>query len=243
LIDLHCHILPSLDDGAVDIDDSLEMARQAQADGIEIVCATPHIHPTHDVRVDELIERVAAVNERLQSAGVDVRVVQGGELAEPIAHERDDETLREVTLGRNGHWLLLEPPPGPLSDRLVQSVELLGERGFGCVIAHPERHPGADFREQLEALVARGALIQVTAALVAGGPAAPTMLDLATHGLVHLLGSDAHSSHAGRPVRLSAGLSALGQVERLKPHLAWIAKEGPEAILAGEPAVPPFGPA
>ena len=59
-----------------------------------------------------------------------------------------------------GTWILVEPRPGPLTDALVSAVENLGERGFRSVIAHPERHPGTDFREQLEALTARGALIR-----------------------------------------------------------------------------------
>jgi protein-tyrosine phosphatase len=240
VIDLHCHILPALDDGAIDLDDSLAMARQAVSDGIEVVCATPHIHPDHPVRIDELDERVLVLNAELERRDIDVRVVRGGEVAEVSLDLVDDDGLRQVTLGGNGVWLLLEPRPGPLGHDTVAAVEQLDRRGFCSVIAHPERHAGSDFRAQLEALVELGALIQVTAALVADGPAAPTMLEMAEHGLVHLLGSDAHSSHGGRPVRLSEGLARLGEVERTKAHLAWIATEGPQAILAGEPVKPAF---
>ena len=243
MIDLHCHILPALDDGAIDIEDSIGMARQAESDGIDLVCATPHIHPDHLVRIDELPARVSALNDELERNGIAVRVTQGGELAETALDlVADDDALREVSLGRNGLWLLVEPRPGPLGAETVATVEQLTERGFRSIIAHPERHPGANFREQLEALVERGALIQVTAALIAEGPAAPTMLDLARHGLVHLLGSDAHSSRGGRPVRLSGGVARLREVERTKAHLDWITTRGPQAILEGEPVQPPFAP-
>jgi protein-tyrosine phosphatase len=242
VIDLHCHILPALDDGAVDLEDSVAMARQAEADGIEIVCATPHIRADHDVPIGELEGRVAAVNEELGHHGLGVRVSLGGELAELSVPDAADADLRAVSLSRNGCWLLLEPRPGPIGDELLATVEVLAGRGFRCIIAHPERHAGARFREHLEALVARGALIQVTAALIADGPAAPTMLELAGEGLVHLLGSDAHSSRGGRPVKLSHGLARLGEVELTKPHLDWIAVDGPKAILAGEPAAAPFAP-
>jgi tyrosine-protein phosphatase YwqE len=121
-------------------------------------------------------------------------------------------------------------------------VDHLSGRGYLCVIAHPERHAGADFRERLEALVERGALIQVTAALIANGPASPVLIELARHGLVHLLGSDAHSARAGRPVRLSDGLARLAEVDCVKPHLDWVVRDGPRAILAGEPTEPPFLP-
>jgi hypothetical protein len=94
----------------------------------------------------------------------------------------------------------------------------------------------------MAALVERGALVQATAALIADGPAAPTLLDLAGHGLVHLLASDSHSPTIGRPVKLSHGLARLAEVEATAPHLEWIATEGPRAIIDGEPAVPPFSP-
>jgi protein-tyrosine phosphatase len=243
VIDLHCHILPALDDGAVDLEDSVAMARQAESDGIELVCATPHIRADHNVRIDELEGRVAAVNAELERQGLAVRVALGGELAEPSVPGAEDEDLRRVSLSRNGRWLLLEPRRGPIGDELLKTVEELAHRGFRCIVAHPERHAGAKFRERLEALVTQGALIQVTAALIADGPAAPTMLELAGDGLVHLLGSDAHSSHGGRPVRLSHGLARLAEVERTRPHLDWIASEGPAAVLAGEDVRPPFAPA
>jgi tyrosine-protein phosphatase YwqE len=191
------------------------MARQAESDGIEIVCATPHIRPDHDVRVEELEARVEAVNEALEREGVSTRVRLGGEVAELQVERLDDEFLRCVSLGRGGRWLLIEPRPGPLADSLLETVGGLVERGFQSVVAHPERHASGDFVERLAALTERGALIQATAALVADGPASPTLLDVAGRGLLHLLGSDAHSSHGGRPVQLSTGHARLAEVERL----------------------------
>jgi hypothetical protein len=82
----------------------------------------------------------------------------------------------------------------------------------------------------------------VTAALIADGPASPVLIELAGHGLVHLLGSDAHSARAGRPVQLSHGLARLAEVECVAPHLDWVVRDGPRAILAGEDVKPPFLP-
>lgn len=242
MIDLHCHILPALDDGAVDLADSVAMARQAEEDGIEIVCATPHIRSDHDVQVDQLEARIEAVNTELERQGIAVRIAHGGEVADEALTEVSDDKLRCVSLGGTGTWLLVEPRPGPITGDLIETVDHLTGRGFRCVIAHPERHAGGDFRERLEALVERKALIQVTAALIADGPASPVLIELAGHGLVHLLGSDAHSARAGRPVRLSEGLARLAEVECVKPHLDWVVRDGPRAILAGEPTAPPFLP-
>ena len=95
----------------------------------------------------------------------------------------------------------------------------------------------------MEALVAAGALIQVTAALIADGPAAPVMLELAALGLVHVLASDAHSSRAGRPVESSHGVpNRLREVPPMAPYAEWAVHEGQAAILAGEDVMPPLAP-
>ncbi len=237
MIDLHCHILPGLDDGALDLDDSLAMARQAERDGIAVVCATPHIRHDHDVAIEELAARVHALQERLDGDGVDVRVLRGGELAATDADRLTDAQLRLVALGGAGGWVLLEPAPGPLGEGLEELVGRLARRGLATIVAHPERHAGADFEERLKALVAGGCLIQWTAQFVADAAAGDLVLRLAGEGLVHLLGSNAHSSHGGRPVRLAAGFARLATVcapERIE----WMVDRAPQAIVRAEPVSP-----
>jgi protein-tyrosine phosphatase len=233
MIDLHCHILPGLDDGARDLPDSVAMARQAQEDGIAIVCATPHIRHDHDVHIEEIAARVAAVGEALAEQEIDVRLRPGGELAETEADRLSDAQLQLVALGGAGGWVLLEPAPGPLGKSLEALVGRLAMRGVGVIVAHPERHAGADFEERLQALVNRGCLIQWTAEFVAQAAEGDLVLRLAQDGLVHLLGSDAHSSHAGRPVRLAAGFARLATV--CSPErISWLADWAPRAVLRGE---------
>ncbi len=216
------------------------MARQGEEDGVELVCATPHIRHDHDVRIHELPERVESLNAELERAGLGVRVLPGGELAETALSGLDDGELRAASLGGGGRWLLIEPAPGPLGEPLVRHVEALHERGFQVLVAHPERHPGEQFVMRLIELCERGALIQLTADALVGGEAADALLDLAGRGLVHVLGSDAHSSHFGRELRLSAGLARLEGVERLRPHIDWIAREAPAAIVRGDALVAPY---
>jgi protein-tyrosine phosphatase len=243
-IDLHCHILPGLDDGALDLADSVAMARQADADGIELVCATPHIRHDHEVHTHELAERAAAVNAALAEEGVRARVVTGGEVAAPVAEGLTDEQLAQVALGgARGGWVLLEPAPGPLDDALDRAVVHLRERGYRSLIAHPERHLANDLPARLARLIEEGALVQATAAFFESEPTAPGMRELAALGLVNVLGSDAHSARFGRPVRLSGALERLAEVPALADHLDWIARDGPAAIVRGEHVSPPFGPA
>lgn len=238
MIDLHCHILPNLDDGALSIEDSVAMARQAQDDGIEAVCATPHIRHDHDVHIPELASRVDALQARLEQEGVDVRILPGGEVAESAAATLTDEELHCVSLGGAGGWVLLEPAPGPLGEGLAYVVDGLVKRGARTIIAHPERHAGADLEERLQGLVEQGCLIQWTAQFVFDAKPGDLVLRYARDGLVHLLASDAHSSLAGRRVELAAAFQQLGEV--CSPQaIRWMAEQAPRAIVAGEPVTPP----
>lgn len=239
LIDLHCHLLPGVDDGALDLGDSLAMARLAIAEGFEAVCATPHIRSDHDVRIAELPGRVAALRDELAARELPLRVIAGGEVSELALARMSDEELRAVALG-GGRWILLEPRGGPLSDSLDEAVAELESRGFHALVAHPERHLAEDMLGRLARLVDRGALVQATAAALERGPAVEGMRALAARGLVHVLATDAHSSHGGRPMRIAGGLEALRDVERVAPHLDWIARAAPEAIVSGEVPRPPF---
>jgi protein-tyrosine phosphatase len=240
VIDLHCHILPGLDDGAVDLDDSVAMARQAAADRIAAICATPHIRHDHDVLTEEIGARVAELNAELDRRRVPVSVHAGGEVAETIVERLDEDELRQVALG-DGSWILLEPAPGPLSESLEARVEYLAARGHRCLIAHPERHFADDLAERLARVVAAGALVQATAAHLLQEETVPLMLELAGRGLIHVLGSDAHSSRFGRPAEISPALRALREVEPIASHLDWVARTGPRAIVAGGEVEPPFG--
>jgi len=241
VIDLHAHILPALDDGATDLGDSLAMARQAVADGVEAVCATPHVLHDHAVEIASLPARVAALQAELERHEVALRVRVGGEVAQTALDGLSDEQLRAVSLGGGGGWILLEPAPGPLSVELELAVERLRARGLRAVIAHPERHADADLEMRLQELAAHGCLIQWTAAFVADPALREPVARWARMGLIHLLGSDAHSARFGRPLALGAGFAALRELLPAAT-LEWMAREAPAAILRGEPVSPPaFG--
>jgi protein-tyrosine phosphatase len=239
VIDLHCHILPELDDGARSIGDSVAMARQAAEDGIEAICATPHIRHDHDVHIPEIAARVASLQATLDGEGVPVRILPGGELAETAARQLTPAELHSVSLGGAGGWVLLEPAPGPLSDGLHGAVEHLAALGARLIVAHPERHAGVDLEERLRALVAQGCLIQWTAEFVREAADEDLVIRYARDGLVHLLASDAHSSLAGRPVRLAGAFERLHEVCS-QEQIDWMAEAAPSAILAGEPIAPPW---
>jgi protein-tyrosine phosphatase len=241
MIDLHCHILPGVDDGSLDLADSLAMARQAASDGIEQVCATPHIRHDHDVRIEQIAGRVEELNRALGEEGLAVEVLQGGEVAETAVEALSEEELGRVSLGA-GRWILLEPAPGPLSNTLIARVGHLAERGHRALIAHPERHLSADMYERIAALIAEGALVQATADFFLRERFADGMRMLAEQGLVHVLSSDAHSSHGGRPLHLREAFGVLAEIEATAPHLEWMRETAPRAIVGGGELELPFGP-
>jgi protein-tyrosine phosphatase len=242
LIDLHCHILPGVDDGSLDMTDSLGMGRQAAHDGIERVCATPHIRHDHDVRIEEVGGRVEALNDRLRAQGIPVTVLQGGEVAETAVEDLGEEELGRVALG-SGRWILLEPASGPLSDTLLRRVAHLAERGHRTLIAHPERHLSADMHERIAGLIAAGALVQATADFFLRERTAAGMQVLAEAGLIHVLSSDAHSSHGGRPLHMSEAFERLAGIDSVAPHVEWMRETAPRAIVDGGELELPFGPA
>jgi protein-tyrosine phosphatase len=239
-VDLHCHVLPGLDDGARDLEDAVAMARQAEGDGIEAICATPHIRHDHEVRVQELPVRLAELSLAVREAGCRTDVLPGSEVAVTALPGLPDGELVALSLGGTGLWILLEPAPGPLDDAFAKAVDHLHDRGFRALVAHPERHLATDLIERLRRLVGRGALVQATAASITDPHAGPGMLALARAGIIHVLGSDAHSSRAGRPVALSGALDVLGTVDPTAAHLEWIARVAPRAIVAGHDLSSPF---
>jgi len=241
MIDLHCHILPGVDDGSLDLADSLALARQAASDGVERVCATPHIRHDHDVRIEQISGRVEELNRALRDEGLPVEILQGGEVAETAVEALSEEELGRVSLGA-GRWILLEPAPGPLGNTLIARVGHLAERGHRALIAHPERHLSADMYERIAALIAEGALVQATADFFLRERFAAGMRMLAEQGLVHVLSSDAHSSHGGRPLHLREAFGVLAGIDSVASHLEWMRDTAPRAIVEGAELELPFGP-
>ena len=238
MIDVHCHILPALDDGAVDLRDSVAMARQAEQDGISVVCATPHIREDHNVNIEELGSRVAALETELAREGVEVRIAPGGEVAQLAAEGLGAPALARLSLDGGG-WVLLEPAPGPLGVGLETLVARMAAEGLHALIAHPERHAAEGFEERLQELVGVGALIQWTAEFIALARPDELVMRLARDGFVHLLGSDCHSSRAGRPLRLGPAAQRLREVCSTA-QVDWIVEDAPAAILRGDPVRSPW---
>jgi protein-tyrosine phosphatase len=238
LIDIHCHILPGLDDGPANLDFSLQMARAAVAAGTQLIVATPHIRADFDVDPGEIESRVDLFNDRLQRERMPLRVLPGAEIGWANALELDDTLLAKLALG-SGHRILLESPYGRQHVDLEGIIAGLSERGFQAVLAHPERCPL--FQKdigRLRQIVAAGTLCSITAASMLGRfgetPRAFTV-ELLREGLVHDVASDAHD-HIHRPPGLVEGFAQVkDEIPGIDRHAAWYTVTSPVAILAGNP--------
>ncbi|MGH2833464.1 MAG: CpsB/CapC family capsule biosynthesis tyrosine phosphatase, partial [Solirubrobacteraceae bacterium] len=109
MIDLHCHILPGIDDGPPRVEDSLELARMAVAAGIRTIVATPHVswHYTNDAAT--ITRLTDELNGHLRSQGLALEVLTGGEIAMTYGVELEPYQISTFGLG-GGSWLLVEPP-------------------------------------------------------------------------------------------------------------------------------------
>jgi protein-tyrosine phosphatase len=242
VIDLHCHILPGLDDGPPDLDASVALARLAAADGTRTIVATPHVREDYAFAIEEIATLTAEVNQRLQAENVPVEVKAGAEVGISRLSQLDDHTLRQICLGDDANALLVESPYQQATDTLEDTLFNLQLRGFKPVLAHPERSPSfMSSPERLEKLVERGMLCSVTSASMAGRfgrtvqRATRTLFE---RGLVHDVASDAHDIRRRAP-GLTAGFRLLDRdLPGLLRHIEWFTQTAPAAILSGQ-ALPP----
>ena len=211
MIDLHCHILPGIDDGSVDLDMSLEMARMSVADGVHTLACTPHIYPGLYENTSAVIRAgVDALQIELDKREIQLRLVVGADVHLEPALSASIRDGRIPTLA-DSRYLLLEPPHHVAPPRFEESVFELMAAGYVPVITHPERLSWIEHHYPVfKRLVERGVWMQLTAASVAGrfGRRAlywsERMLD---DGCVHILATDAH--HPGRrPPILALGRDA-----------------------------------
>jgi protein-tyrosine phosphatase len=238
MIDLHCHVLPGVDDGPATVQEAIDLARAAQVDGITTIAATPHVDWSHpDVDASSIRAAVNRLRTDLADADVAVQVVPGAEVAAGRAAELDDSELDELTLGGAG-WLLLECPiKSTLIPGFVGTARRIAHRGHRILLAHPERCPVfMRSPEALDELVAEGMLSQVTAGALSGRfgrTVRQCALELVARRSVHVVASDGHDR--GRPAAIASELARTP----VEPALTvWLTCDAPAALLSGRELPP-----
>src|SRR5579859_5096622 len=241
MVDLHCHILAGIDDGAQTIEDSLAMARDAISDGITCVVATPHA--STEYRFD--YAKVRAARDELQSR-LDGRLT----IATGCDFHLNPENLLALKNDaapfciNQKDYLLVEFNEFSIPPAMDQTLHELHLMGLRPIITHPERN--SILRAQPERLlswVRLGCYVQVTAGSLSGvfGAGAQANGAWIDQGLVHFVSSDGHNT-ARRPVKLRFAYEAIAK-DKGKELAEALLVENPKAAFGGAalPFVPEVG--
>jgi protein-tyrosine phosphatase len=236
MIDIHNHILPGIDDGPAEWEESIAMCEMAANDGIRTIVATPHINNGSFAnnrekitkKVDELRERVNGKLDLNILIGADMHV--SCDLAERIKS-------KEIPTINNKNHILLELPHEilpPHSEKLIFDMKVMG---VTPIITHVERTLWIKGKiREIEKFVQMGALMQITAMSITGDFGSSAKMwsqKLLKEGLVHIIASDAHSID-GRPPLLSRALTAASSIVGKDAAYAMVTDAPSRVINGGE---------
>ena len=209
MLDLHCHILPAVDDGAASLDQALAMARFSVRDGITHIVATPHCNRSCRLLRADILPHVARLNAELVRAGIPLAILPGSEIqvTDTATYRHEVETGLYCHLGDGIDFTLFEFGwrPEQYPPDAAELVRWLRDRNMTPIVAHPERHPFFAEPGRLQALVDAGAWMQITVDSLLGnhGPsprvAAESLLKTYPRAV---LSTDAHN------LRRCSGMSA-----------------------------------
>jgi protein-tyrosine phosphatase len=214
VIDLHCHILPGIDDGARDLSVSLAMGRMMVAQGVTVVACTPHIlpglYPNNGPAIRQAIQDLQLT---LENEGIPLQLVTGADVhmtPDFVAGIRSGQLLSIA----DSRYILVEPPHHTAPPQLEDFFFNLVVAGYVPILTHPERLSWVPSKyEVIKRLVGAGVWIQITAGSFTGAFGrnalywSERMLD---EGCVHILASDAHDVER-RPPNLAAGYETVAK--------------------------------
>ena len=213
MVDLHCHILPYIDDGALNDEISLKMARNAVSEGIHTIVATPHHQNGRYLNEKkDIIQYVQKLNDLLKKEQIPLTILPGQEIRLYGEILDDYQNEKIMTLNDTGKYLFIEFPSSQVphyAERLLFDIQ---SRGLIPIIVHPERNSRLlEEPDLLYKFITNGALAQVTAGSVTGhfGKKIKRFShQLIQSNLVHFVSSDAHNLE-GRSFRMREALEVI----------------------------------
>jgi protein-tyrosine phosphatase len=239
LIDLHCHLLPGIDDGPDTLVQALELAQLAVANGITHAVVTPHIHPgRYENDAASILQNVIGFRAAVEAEGIPLQLGFAGEVrlgVEVLEMVQNQDIPFYGEVDGEKIFLLELPhshvPPG--SDKLIQ---WLLDRKIRPIIAHPERNKDImRKRDKIQPFVEMGCLFQLTAGSITGSfgeQALEAARDLLEMGCITIIASDAHNVEY-RPPRLDHGRDAAAQIVGAQ-LAAEMVNQRPAALVAGQ---------
>lgn len=243
MIDIHCHLLPGVDDGPKSWEQSLDLCRAMAANGITRAVATPHlIDGVYNNTLTRVRPLTDELNRRVQEAGIDLEILCGAEvdLSSRYVSMASDEL---PTLGGRGS-VLLEMPMAVIPHAMAEIIFSARSQGFVPVLAHPERNEILQDNIALaEEWIRAGAALQLDGDSLLGdwGRGAKRCgEELLARGLFHAMASDAHSVER-RPPKLRESLEVA--IKLVGEDARKLVTTGPEQLLMGRcPETPMYPP-
>ena len=215
MTDLHTHILPRMDDGAKDAEESLAMLRMERMQGVDCVVLSPHFYRNRETAVQFLSRREAAIfalEKRVDELPEEERTalprrILGAEVAwHPALLECDELPL--LCIGQTKNFLL-ELPFTPWSHQMFNQIyDLIGQTGLTPVIAHLERYMKIQRREHIREVFELDIPVQISAEILTHPLARGRVMKLLEKQRVHAVASDCHNC-TDRPPNLGAGMQVV----------------------------------
>ncbi|WP_066248462.1 tyrosine-protein phosphatase [Neobacillus drentensis] len=234
MIDLHCHILPDVDDGARDLSESIKMAQKAVEQGIHTIVATPHhLNNRYENPKQTIIDRVRELNKVLLEEKIELNVLPGQE-TRIYGEMVEGYEAGEILSIDNSQYVLVEFSSSQVpryAEKLFYDLQM---EGLVPVIVHPERNQEIIERpELLYQLVKKGALSQVTAASICGdfGKKIKSFsLQLIDANLTHFIASDAHNT-SNRTFKMREAYDIVQA--KYGNDMVYLFKENAELVIEG----------
>ncbi|NLI92086.1 MAG: histidinol-phosphatase [Peptococcaceae bacterium] len=239
MIDIHCHILPGLDDGAKTINESLEIARELVEAGYTTVIATPHVFEARVmIHPDQIRQNVKMMNQVLEEESIPLKVLPGAEIFIFPDMAKWFKEGKLLSLGDTGRYILVELPMLNIPSYTEQVFFDLQILGLTPIVAHPERNREIlDSPDVLGKWAEKGIRIQVNIGSFMGKYGMKTKKfaqELYVTGMVDFLGSDYHQAGRGLDLRdIHFYFKEFG-TSRLTAAIA----ENPTSILEGQSLMP-----
>ena len=234
--DIHCHILPGIDDGARDMDESIQMALLAEQDNIEIAVATPHHIPRSNLSGKREIEDlVTKINRTITKNKIQLIVVSGQE--NKITDDLLDSIKKEDSLLiGSSNYILVEAPFIDFPDYIHETLSDLLDQNIRPILAHPERNSliQQDLR-LLEKLKDKGILIQSnTGSFIGhyGNKSVTAVKTMLKENMVDVVASDAHTSTGIRVPNMSKGFKIIQKLAGENKAFQ-LTSENPHNIILG----------
>jgi protein-tyrosine phosphatase len=240
--DIHCHLLPQIDDGPKDWEASVAMARLAVANGIRIIVATPHQLGRYEKNsAQQILQLTAEAQQRITDAGLPLTILPGADVRIQENLSELVQTSQVLTLANQNTYLLMELPHEQVLPigRLIYQLQCLG---VTCILSHPERNQRLqDNPAIVRPWVQQGCLLQVTAGSITGnfGRKAQQVSRWLLHqNLVHLVATDAHDVTRRPPEWRPAFIKICRYLGQRRAEKIFF--ENPEAVIESRPVHAPL---